>query len=450
MRRIVGIALAVSLIGMGAGPSRPEVARAQTESPPNVLLIVTDDQRAFGTLEYMPKLMKRIAGRGVQFPRAYATTPQCCPSRASIMTGQYAHNHGVRTNSQADQLDHSTTIQRNLSDAGYRTGLVGKFLNEWPLETPPPYFDDYTLFNKGYYRNRWNINGTLTASTRYSTDFIAKHARSFIKESEEDDATPWYLYVTPWAPHKSSIPKPRYSKRDVGRFDTNAAMLERDCSDKLPLMDCQFDRRRVARDRQKMLRTLLSVDDLVEKVHRTLVAEDELDNTLVIFMSDNGYMWGEHGFVGKKPPYLGGIEIPMTMAWPGNVNRNYIDDRLVANIDVAPTIYDAAGITPDHTMDGRSLLDDTWSRSRLLLEYTSNRGWPDWATTLTSEDQYIEYYYESAVIPFVELYRLGSDPWELSNVVGDTEPSNDPSPEEMARLRAQLEADRRCAGATCP
>ena len=199
-----------------------------------------------------------------------------------------------------------------------------------------------------------------------------------------------------------------------------------------------------------MLRTLLSVDDLVEKVHRALVAQDEVDNTLVIFMSDNGYMWGEHGFVGKKPPYRGGIEIPMMMAWPGRVNRNHIDHRLVANIDVAPTIYDAAGITPDHTMDGHSMLDDTWSRSRLLLEYTSNRGWPDWASTLTSEDHYIEYYYESAAIPFTELYRLESDPWELSNVVGDAEPSNDPSPEELATLRAQLEADRNCAGATCP
>lgn len=448
IRSIVSISLCLSFIAGLGGPSRPDAARAADQSPPNVLLIVTDDQRAFGTLEYMPQLMKRIGARGVRFPNAYATTPQCCPSRASIMTGQYAHNHGVRTNRQGENLDHSTTIQRHLSEAGYRTGLVGKLLIGWPLETAPPYFDDYSLFERGYYHNRWNINGTVEEIRRYSTGFIAERATRFIEQAETDDAVPWYLYVAPWAPHESSIAERRYRETDVGELEQNPAMLERDCRDKPPMVDCQSRKKNIERDRRRTLRTLLSVDDLIEKVHRSLVKQGEKDETLVIYMSDNGYMWGEHGLVGKKPPYRGGIEIPMLMAWPGHVDRGYSDLRIAANIDVAPTIYDAAGITPEYVTDGRSLLG-SWARSRLLLEYKGNKGWPDWASTLTSANHFTEYF-EGGVTSFTELYRRRKDPWELTNVLADPDPGNDPSEEELSHWRAQLDADRRCAGATCP
>lgn len=450
MPRIVAICLCLTFVASVGSSARPDTAQAADHLPPNVLVIVTDDQRAFGTLKVMPQLRRHITDPGVRFPNAYATTPQCCPSRASIMTGQYAHNHGVGNNEEGGNLDPSTTIQRHLSDAGYRTGLVGRYLVEWPVEQAPPYFDDYSLLEKGYYGTRWNINGNIRKVERYSTRFIGTRAERFIEEAEADDDAPWYLYVTPWAPHKRSTPEKRYSKSDVGKLVQNPAMRETDCSDKPTVVDCQASERRVSKERRNMLRTLLSVDDLIGRLHRALVTEGERRRTLVFFLSDNGYLWGEHGLIGKKPPYRGGIEIPMAMSWPGGVEGGITDERLVANIDIAPTIYDAAGIEPDTMVDGRSLLDLEWDRPRLLLEYESFKGWPDWATTLTADFRYTEYYEDTGVTSFTELYRLVDDPWELTNVLADPDPANDPPPEELAQLRAQLNADRRCAGPTCP
>ena len=117
------------------------------------------------------------------------------------MTGQYAHNHGVRNNKDAPSLRHATTIQRHLWDAGYKTGIVGKYLNEWPIEAGPPYFEDYSLFSRGYTNTRWNLNGKMRTIKDYSTNFIENRAIRFIRRSERNDDTPWYLYMTPYAPH---------------------------------------------------------------------------------------------------------------------------------------------------------------------------------------------------------------------------------------------------------
>ena len=452
MRRILALASCLALISIFGWPANPETSRAAHARRPNVLVIVTDDPRAFGTLKVMSSLQERIVQEGTRFRRAYATTPQCCPARASLMTGQYAHNHGVGNNAEGDNLDHASTIQRHLSRAGYRTGLVGKYINEWPLSIEPPYFDDFSLFSRGYYDSRWNINGSVRIVHRYSTRFVSSRARQFIQEAEATDTQPWYLYITPWAPHEEAIPEDHYRGRDVGELEKNPAMLETDCSDKLPRVDCEVSTTFVERKRRRMLRTLLSIDDLIESTYKTLDAKGELDQTLVVFMSDNGYLWGEHGSIGKRTPFIGGIEIPMVMSWPGHIKAGVVDQRLVANIDVAPTIYDAADVVPEITVDGHSLLDETWERDRLLLEYERFNGWPDWASTLTTDYQFTEYYKDStSTAPvFTELYRLDEDPWELDNVLRDLDPENDPRPDVLLQMREQLAADRRCAGESCP
>src|SRR5919106_3542058 len=149
---------AVRDAGRASRPSRP----AGTTKPPNILVIVTDDQRA-GTVRDMPKTRRWFGKGGVQFARAFVTTPVCCPSRASILTGQFAHNHGVRGNSHARRLEHSTTLQRYLRQAGYTTGFAGKLLNGWDVRRDPPYFDRWAVLDLDtpYVRSKFNVDGRL-------------------------------------------------------------------------------------------------------------------------------------------------------------------------------------------------------------------------------------------------------------------------------------------------
>lgn len=445
---LIGSVVLFGVPGLGAaGSGRAALAGSKQ---PNVLVIVVDDQRDAGTIKVMRNLRRLVIRQGVRFSNAYATTPLCCPARASIMTGQYAHNHGVGTNRQVLDLDHSTTMQRYLSDAGYRTGLVGKFLNGYPLGEAPPYFDDYSVLQRGYYDTTWNVDGEIREVSAYSTHFVARRARRFIEDAEQDDDRPWLLYATPYAPHRRPIPQPRYAGAPVGKLEINPAMSETDCSDKPAFVDCRANLPYLNRLRAQMLRTLLSVDDLVGKLDRALVEAGESRRTLLFFLSDNGYFWGEHGLAGKGPPYRGGIEIPMMMRWPGHTEPGIIDERLVANIDIAATVYAAAGVTPGVEVDGRDLLFEDWSRSRLLVEIERTDSVPVWASNISPDHQYIEYYEQGSIPSFREYYDLITDPWQLTNLLNDGDPTNDPSLEEQIQFKETLDQDRQCVGSACP
>lgn len=442
--------------------ARPARAAARAGAP-NVLIIVTDDQR-HDALRPLRDTRRLIARRGVRFRQAYTTTPTCCPARASIFTGRYAHNHAVRTNdgTTTDNLDHTTTLQAYLQEAGYRTALFGKYLNGWKRDSPPPYFDEWAFFAgpaRGYYfGNEWNVNGEQRFVYSYSTSFITRKALEFIG-SERSRSGPWMAYVATAAPHSPFTPQDKYRRAPVPEFEPNPAMLEEDRTDK-PAYVQEVTRglRRGARVRRGQLRTLYSVDDLVESVFEKLKRTGQASNTVVFFLSDNGYMQGEHRLTGKTTPYLPAVRIPMLLRAPGRAEPGTIDDRLVANIDVAPTVMDAVGLEPpqDPPMDGRSLLDPTWARDRLLLEYFRriNRGTPEWGATLTTEDQYVEYYDDGGRInaTFREYYNLLTDPFQLENPLGNDDPSDDPL---TFPLRArQLDQDRNCMGTTgenaCP
>jgi arylsulfatase A-like enzyme len=195
------------------------------------------------------------------------------------------------------------------------------------------------------------------------------------------------------------------------------------------------------------------VDQLVASLRGVLKELEERSDTIVIFMSDNGYMWADHGLFDKGAPYTPSILIPMLMQVPGTAGGTK-DRRLVGNVDVAPTILDAAGIATDngHPMDGRSLLDMSWSRDRILTEYRNNDNkWtpPTWASLRAGRFQYTEYYSEDDVI-FREYYNLRKDPWQLRNLLRDGDASNDPSPARLASLSSRLDADRTCTGVLCP
>jgi len=460
---VLAVALASSGLVFAAPRLGPPAEAAARGGAPNVLIIVTDDQR-HDAMKPLRDTRRLIARRGVKFPHAYTTTPTCCPARASIFTGRYAHNHDVRTNdgTTTENLDHTTTLQAYLQEAGYRTALFGKYLNGWDTDSPPPYFDHWAFFSghaRGYYYgNHWNVDGQRRFIEAYSTRFIQRQALDFIG-SAEARRRPWLTYLTTAAPHAPFTPQPKYRRAQVPEFEPNPAMMEEDRTDKPPyVQEVTRGLHRGKRVQKGQLRTLLSVDDMVEAVFAELKRTGQASNTLVFFLSDNGYMHGEHRLTGKTTPYLPSVRIPMLLRVPGQIQPGTTDDRLVANIDVAPTVMDAVGLEPpqDPPMDGRSLLDRTWARDHLLLEYFRrvNRGTPEWGATLTKEDQYVEYYEDGGRInaTFREYYNLVLDPFQLENYLGNDDPSDDPL---TFPLRArQLDQDRDCMGTSggnaCP
>ena len=450
---LLGLAIAAgALIDMSAAPKQPMVA-----PPPNVLIIITDDQ-SLGMMRVMPKTVRYFGRGGERFTHFFDTTPVCCPSRASVFTGRYAHNHHVLTLQDGNRLAQGTTIQRYLEEAGYQTAMAGKYLNLWDIARPPPYFTKWALFDGGYYNKRFNVNGRVRRIKTYSTAFIANQSLRFLSDFRNNGARPWFLYVAPYAPHSSFQVAPKYKGAPVPLWHKSPAVREKNLSDKPPyIRRLHESARRAGIIRRERLRTLMSVDDLVGRIFSTLHKLGEDRNTLAFFLSDNGWLNREHGFIGKRPPYLGSVEVPFYIRWPGHVPAGASDSRLAGNIDIMPTILQATGLRARDVVDGRSLLEASPWRSRLLLEQWKERGRvvtaergakvPDWASTVTRAYQYIEYYGRGGKTTFREYYDLRTDPWQLHNLLGDRTRVNDPN---VAALSRQLHRDKSCAGASCP
>ena len=449
-------------VGISVSFVPPSGTRSQAgpASRPNILIFLTDDQRE--GLQVMDAVRNQLANKGRVYPNAFVTTPACCPSRATIMTGRYAHNHRVATNLQARKLAHNTTLQFYLQRAGYRTGYIGKFLNGWKLNQGPPFFHEWAINAPDrmerklrYYDGPVNVNGAIKPLPRneYSTTFFGKKAGDFIRRwNRTNDKKPWLLFVAPNAPHPPLIPERKYENSPVRGWNGNAGTKESDKSDKpryVRRLDHTF--KKGQKTRREQYRMLKSVDDMTQRVMKALRRTKEARDTLIVFISDNGYSWGEHGLIGKFLPYTEAVQVPMIFTWPRRIDPGSRDARLVGNIDVTPTVLDAVGITPDGPeMDGRSLLDQSWDRPRLLFEYKRHNyaEAPDWASTRTKTYQYIEYYNGDEVV-FKEYYDLTQDPHQLNNVLGDDDLLNDPP--TLPAIAFQLNQDRECQGAdTCP
>jgi arylsulfatase A-like enzyme len=431
---------------------------AAAAEPPNVVVILTDDQRATDTMFVMPETRRYFEHQGVYYPNGFSVTPLCCPSRATILTGRYAHNTGVKSNGPPTNLDLSTLFVRRLQEAGYQTGLVGKFLNSWALDMNPPYFERFALGGSPYFDPRFNVNGTLISVRGYSTRVMTRYSLRFLRHFEErDDDAPWLLYVAPHAPHHPWVAEPRYADAPLRRWPGNPAVFEEDRSDKPPFpatVDYSITQGR--RVRKNQLRTLMSVDDMVSRIFGTLRKLGERRNTLAFFLSDNGYLWADHHLGGdrntagqKRLPYTPSVRIPFYVRWPGHLPAGTRDMRLTGTLDIVPTVFEATGSSPDPAnppLDGSSLLaPDT--RNRILLEYWQEHqsAWiPDWASLRTPDYQYVEYYGDDeTTVVFREYYDLVEDPWQLENLLADGDPTNDP---DVPALSAQLAADRECEG----
>jgi arylsulfatase A-like enzyme len=419
------------------------------QSAPNILVIVTDDQRA-GTLGVMPDTKRVFFHGGRTFSPAFVTTPLCCPSRASIFTGLFAHNHGIKTNGTSN-LPQERTMQRYLQESGYRTAILGKYLNSWPLDRDPPHFDRWALVRPdSYWNGDFNVDSRLTTLPGYVTDILASRSVRILSAFDRsDDAAPWFMYVATTAPHPPVIPEPRYADTAVPAWHPSPAVLESDRSDKPPWVRAQTARLDQVRDfRKRQLQTLMSVDDLVGKIFDRLGSLGERRRTLAIFLSDNGVYWGEHGLREKGLPYTQDVAVPFALRWPGHVDPGTTDRRNATNVDIAPTVLAAAGVAPSQPMDGRSLLD-SWSRPRVFTEHWGHLDHqPNWAAVRTDRVQYVEYYSDDfSKIVFREYYRLGRDPWELRNLLHDGVPSNNP---DTSQLHAWISQYRSCSGSSCP
>lgn len=394
----------------------------QKDTRPNILIIVSDDQR-LGSMEYMPQTQSLIFDQGVTFSNGFVTTPLCCPSRASILTGMYAHNHGVREN---DNKLKQTTFMEIMHQNGYYTGLVGKYLNSWNGEMRPEYdyWVSYAFGETRYYNPRLNVNGEWKRhQDQYVTYALGDYAIDFIQKATKKNK-PFVLFFTPNAPHDPATP----AKEDEGLLTDLAPhrppnFNEEDISDKpdwiswRPLLSDETIAE-IDTYRRNHLLTLISLDRAIGKIMIELKNSGELDNTMVIYLSDNGMFWGEHRLeIVKNRYYDEAVHVPFAIRYPPLISASYTEDRIVANIDIAPTIFDLTGVQIPESVDGLSLLpllrgDTNW-REYLLLE----GGILDGSYVGVRSEHY--FYGENNGYP--EFYDMEADPYQLENLIKDSQ-----------------------------
>jgi N-acetylglucosamine-6-sulfatase len=439
---------------------------------PNIVVLMTDDQ-TLDSMAVMPKTRALIGGEGTTFRRSFVNYSLCCPSRSTLYTGQYAHNHGVITNTPPlggfTRLDTTNWLPLWLQAAGYRTMHVGKFLNGYGRDAPPsvpPGFSDWhgtvDPSTYGYYDYTVFENGVpRTYPGVYSTDFIATRADELIAAAAPA-AQPFFMSVAFVAPHSGQpreaddppgIATPAVAPKYANAFaslplPTPPSFNEADMSDKPLALQARpaitaVRALRMQEAYQQRLESLLSVDDAVESIVSALRGTGELDNTLILFTSDNGFFAGEHRVAtGKVLAYEPSIRLPLLMRGPG-VPVGATAGQLVTNADLAPTILDAAEAKPGRVEDGRSLLELVgdpgveWGRE-LLLEGGNAQG-----LTFTGLRNYRWKYIEHTDGE-VELYDLERDPYELQSLHPDPAFAG-----IKALLAARLAILRSCAGRTC-
>lgn len=467
--------------------------RAEAGPRPNFVIVLTDDQDVT-SMEVMRKVRRYLTREGTRFENFYATLPACCPSRATLLTGQYAHNHGVQANERVDgggfdrfrrSRAYSRTVAVALRRAGYRTGWVGKFLNGYgpvAMNTPsyrPPGWTNWQALAKpgGLYDWRLNDNGTLRSfrgARGYQTDVLARRAGGFIRRSA-GLGRPFFLTVATGAPHGESGPdtwkrNPRPARRHWGAFSGEPLPRPPSFNAK-PIDKPSFARRgplsaerkrdltRLNRSRRE---TLLAVDDMMGRLVRVLSRIGRLNNTYVIFTSDNGFLMGEHRLVGKRLLYEPSANVPMIIRGPG-VPRGATRTQVTGNIDVASTILNAARVRPLIKQDGISLLglarDRDRARNRGILLTHSQRaiggrpGPPNWRSLGVRVPGWVYVRHNSNNGIEEELYDLNADPHQLRNLVPLTDRSNaefDPALAQQRReLRERLKRLRDCAGKRC-
>jgi N-acetylglucosamine-6-sulfatase len=383
----------------------------------------------------MPWLQSQIedlSGHWIWFPNAIVSTPLCCPSRATILTGRYDTQTGVRDNLEGQLLDDTNTLPVWLQRAGYTTGLVGKYLNNYPWERAafvPPGWDrwfakenadestayyDYDVADQGY------VHHYGTVADVYATDVLAEAAIGFLEQAASD--RPWFLYFAPNAPHLPWIPAPRYA--DVSSMAPPPMPSLEQMSDvggkpayvRVQPPRTQEDLDRYGQDDLRERAMLRSVDDALRQMVATIDARGELDRTVIVFLTDNGYDFGLHRLEGKRYPYEPSLGVPFAIRAPWATAGS--DPALVANVDLTATISDLAGVEPGLPQEGISLApalrgQALASRPGVWIDWGGDQTVPAWSGVRTDR-----YTYVRNADGTEELYRDAEDPLQLDNLAG--------------------------------
>ena len=434
-------ALAAPLLAGLAAPLRAK------DSRPNILFILIDDLRYNAPAYAGHPFVKtpnidRIAREGAIFEDAFVTTPLCSPSRASFLTGRYVRSHGVLDNTNHNELSHKLiTWPRLLHDAGYETGYAGK----WHMgndSSPRPGFDKWVSFRgQGVYNDPvLNIDGDEAKHTGYITDILTDHAVDFIKKPR---SKPFVMYLAHKAVHGPFTPAERhkdlFASEAIHRtpnaddnWDGKPA-LQRDVDGKPPVKGVGSSDDLI----RNQLRCLTAIDEGVGRILKTLEETGQMDNTFIVFTSDNGYFWGEHHLGDKRWAYEESLRIPMAMRYPKLIKAGTHISQLVMNVDMAPTMLTLGGAKLPGDLQGHSVLPlfkgpvKNW-RTSFLSEYFMEQNFPrvpSWQAVRDDQWKYIHY---TEVKGADELYNLKKDPYEMQNLVHD-------APAVLEEKKAQLD-----------
>jgi len=423
----------------GGAEIKPGAGEGTGTQPWNIVLFYTDDQRA-DTLWAMPVLQQELVGKGVFFRNAFITTPVCGPSRASLLSGGfYPFNTQILTNNPpnggaalfTDRESLAVMLQRR----GYATAILGKYLNGYGEIQPyiPPGWTEFLATGRGDWNDFEVVRGSSTPdapgqgtvsrqSGEYLTYYLRDRALEFVRARSNG---PFFACISTAAPHSPATP----AKGDESAFQdyvySSPNLNETDLSDKPQYVRDQAHRCKAdAEDEncdgeffRNQLRSLLAVDRSIGTILETLRDLGVLDRTLVIYASDNGFMWGEHGLFAKSKPYEESIRVPLIVRMPGVAPRS--DDHLIAvNLDVGATVLRAAGV--DRPTDGQDLIPllgdpaTPWRDSLVLQIYGGAERQPPWVGVRTQDWKYVEY-----ITGERELYDLVVDPYELESRHGE-------------------------------
>lgn len=404
---------------------------AQSPSPsPNILLIISDDQRYDQLDPFMPNVRARIFNEGIEFTKAYVTTPACCPSRSTIFTGLYASHHKVLGN--GFKLNKETIFE--YLQGTYYQGIIGKYLNSWSGERRPE-FDYWAVFKGGstpYFDPVFNINGIWTTTEGHINPVISSFALDFINQAK-DSGKPFFLTLTYNSPHDPATPE----EADIGLFEhlpfefsQSFNLFER--TKPLWIRDKkEFSQRKADHLVKKLNRRrecIFSMDRSIGSILDRLEEENLIENTLIFFISDNGLNYGEHRLLSKNVAYEPSVHVPFAIRFDeGNLLKR-TTDALVANVDITPTILSVINNPMDRKFDGKDLSllfqEELPVRQELFLEE-----WRGFSTINTSKEMvrrpfraiHNGRYVLIKTYPMydkysLEFYDLEKDPEQINNI----------------------------------
>ncbi len=440
-------------------PKMPDrLKRRRGVKPRNILFVLTDDHRydAMGFMKAQDfgetPTLDRLANEGVHCRNAFVTTALCSPSRASILTGLYAHQHRVVDNNHP--VDPALVFfPQYLQRAGYDTAFIGKWHMGIEGDDPQPGFDHWVSFKgQGTYlpsADGLNVDGKHVPQRGYITDELTGYARDWIKRRRKDK--PWMMYLSHKAVHAEFIPAERHKGRYANaKFRYPATMAPdgpaaqgrprwvQDQRNSWHGVDFPYHSQLdIGEYYKRYMETLLAVDEGIAELMDLLAERGELDDTLIIYMGDNGFMFGEHGLIDKRTAYEESMRVPMLLRCPalfGTTGR--VVNEVVANIDIAPTLLTAAGLEAPAGMEGANFLPLAqgqkipW-RTELLYEYYWERNFPQTPTVHALREDRYKYAHFHGIWDLDELYDIENDPHETNNLLA--KPGHEELAERMSR-----------------